>query len=187
MTVVSELDVARGFSRAKSTRSVISASFAVLVSVVLSAAAQHPTIEAWVSGRTLTRGVEWSNPALKLSGTIEAEQGQRLYLVEIRVGATDVAAELAAFRLAVGGGAEYVAVAAGGAANLLVPIDILVVGHEMMQILPVDGIIAVTRKSDTSVVVETTPRATLALLYDIPLNATVSALKLPDGTSRAIK
>jgi hypothetical protein len=57
----------------------------------------------------------------------------------------------------------------------------------MMQILPVDGIIAVTRHSATSVIVETTPKATLALIYEIPENASVTALKLPDGTSRAIK
>jgi hypothetical protein len=153
---------------------------------LLVTAAQHPTIEARVSGRTLSRGVEWSNAALKLKGTLEAEQGHRLYLVEIMIGATDVAAELDTFRLTADG-VEHVAIAAGGAANLLFPIDILVTGHEMMQILPVDGIIAVTRKSETSVIVETTPRATLALLYEIPINATVSALKFPDGTSRAVK
>src|SRR5262249_35654113 len=96
-------------SRAKATRAVICASFAVLLSVFSIAAAQHPTIEAWVSGRTLTRGVEWSNPALKLNGTIEAEQGHRLYLVEVRIGATDVAAELDTFRLAADG-VEHVAI-----------------------------------------------------------------------------
>jgi hypothetical protein len=159
---------------------------AVLLSLLSLAPAQHPLIEAWVSGRTLTRVVEWSNAALKLTGTIEAEQGRRLYLVEIRVGASDVAAELDTFRLTADG-VEHVAIAAGGAVNLLFPIDILVTGHEMMQILPVDGIIAVTRKSETSVIVETTPRATLALLYEIPVNATVTALKFPDGTARPVK
>jgi hypothetical protein len=163
-----------------------SGSCAVLFSVLLSAAAQHPLIEAWVSGSTLTRGVEWSNAALKLKGTIEAEPGRRLYLVEIRVGASDVAADIDTFRLTADG-VEHVAIAAGGGAKLLFPIDVLVTGHEMMQILPVDGIIALTRKSDTSVIVETTPRATLALLYEIPVNATVSAVKFPDGTSRAVK
>jgi hypothetical protein len=166
--------------------SALSAFSVVLLSALSIAAAQHPPIDARVTGKTLTRGVEWSNPSLKLTGTIEASPGHRLYLVEIAVGTSDVAAELNAFRLAVSG-AEYEAVAAGGGANLLFPVDILVVGHEMMQILPVDGIIAVTRKSATSVIVETTPRATLALLYDIPENASISALKLPDGTSRAIK
>jgi len=159
---------------------------AVFLSALSIAAAQHPPIDATVTGRTVTGSIAWSNPSLKLSGTLEAEPGQRLYLVEIAVGTSDVAAELAAFRLTVDA-AEYVAMAAGGAANLLFPIDVLVPGHEMMQILPVDGIISVTRNSETSVTVETTPRATLALLFEIPENASVRALKLPDGTTRPLK
>jgi len=166
--------------------SAVSACSAVIFCAVSIAAGQHPPIDATVTGKTVTGSIAWSDPSLKLSGALEAEPGHRLYLVEIAVGTSDVAAELAAFRLTVDG-AEYVAMAAGGGANLLVPIDILVPGHEMMQVLPVDGIIAVTRNSATSVTVETTPRATLALLYEIPENGSVGALKLPDGTTRAIK
>jgi hypothetical protein len=160
----------------------------IVLAVVLSiATGQHPPIDATVTGKTMGATVSYSNPAIGQSGTIEAAPGHQLYVVEIAVGTSDVAAELAAFRLAVDGGANYVAIAAGGGANLLYPIDKLAIGKELTQILPVDGIIAVTRNSATSVIVETTPKATLALLYDIPETASVSALLLPDGTSRALK
>jgi len=148
---------------------------------------QHPPIDTTVTGKAIAGAVAYSNPALPLSGRMEPSQGSRFYVVELAVGESDVAAELDTFRLVVAGGAEYVAVAAGGGANLLFPIDKLPMGREMTQILPIDGIIAVTRNSITSVIVETTPKATLALLYEIPEAASVSALKLPDGTSRAIK
>jgi hypothetical protein len=160
---------------------------AVAFAVLMIAAAQHPRIDATVTGKALGTSVAYSNPALRVSGTIEAMPGRRLYVVELAVGTSDVAAELAAFRLAVDGGAEYVAIAAGGGANLLFPVDKLAIGIETTQILPTDGIVAFTRYSATSLIIETTPRATLALLYDIPETASVTALKLPDGTSRSIK
>jgi hypothetical protein len=80
-----------------------------------------------------------------------------------------------------------VAIAAGGGPNLLFPIDKLPMGREMTQILRVEGIIAVTRNSATSVIVETTPKATLALLYEIPAGATSTGSKLPDGTSHPLR
>ena len=159
-----------------------------IVCVSIAATGQHPRIDAKVTlSKTMTGAVAYSNPALRLSGTIEASAGNRLYIVELAVGESDVAAEIAAFRLAVDGGAEYVAIAAGGGANLLFPIEKLPMGHEMTQILPTDGVVAITRHSDTSVIVETTPKATLALLYEIPETASVNALTLPDGTVRAIR
>lgn len=161
--------------------------FALAVSLSI-AIGQHPRIDAKVTvSKTMTGAVAYSNPALRISGTIEAAPGHRLYIVELAVGESDVAAELAAFRLAVDGGTEYVAFAAGGGGNLLFPIDKIPMGQEMTQILPTDGIIAVTRNSPTSVIVETTPHATLALLYEIPETASVNALKLPDGTARSLR
>lgn len=148
---------------------------------------QHPAIDATVTGRTVSGPVAYANPALRMSGTIEAPPGTRFFVVELAIGDSDVAAELDTFRLAVTGGAEYVAVAAGGGANLLIPVAKMQMGHEMTQILPSDGIIAVTRNSATSVIVETTPKATLALLYEIPEGASVAAIKLPDGTSHPLR
>jgi len=166
-----------------------SSAFCAVALLVASTAAtqQHPPIDATVTGKTIAGPLGYSNPALRLGGRMESSPGNRFYIVELAVGESDVAAELDTFRLVVSGGAEYVAVAAGGGANLLFPIDKLPMGREMTQILPNDGIIAVTRNSPTSVIVETTPKATLALLYDIPVAATVTVIKLPDGTSRAIR
>src|SRR5262245_23342048 len=118
---------------------------------------------------------------------MEPASGRRFYIVELAVGESDVEAELETFRLVAGGGVEFVAMAAGGGANLLFPIERLPMGREMTQILPVDGIIAVTRNSATSVLVETTPKATLALLYEIPADASIVAVKLPDGSTRSLR
>jgi len=156
--------------------------------LAIGAIAQHPRIDAKVTvNRTMTGAVSYSNPAMRLSGTIEAGQGNRLYIVEIAVGESDVAAELAAFPLVLESGAEFVAIAAGGGSDLLFPIDKIPFGREMTQILKVEGIIAVTRYSPTNVIVETTPKATLALLYEIPEAASVTALKLPDGSARSLR
>jgi hypothetical protein len=166
---------------------------AVAVSLVLLAAAslsvaQHPPIDAKVTLNKAVAGpIDFSNPAIRMRGTIEASAGNRLYIVEIAVGASDVAGELSAFPLVVDGGREFVAIAAGGGSDLLFPIDKLALGNEMTQILKVEGIIAVTRNSATSVVVETTPKATLALLYEIPETATAIAIRLPDGSVRSLR
>jgi len=149
-------------------------------------AQQHPLIDVTVTGKAIDGSVVYSNPALRMGGTLEPSPGRRFYVVELAVGESDVAAELDTFRLVVGG-AEYVAIAAGGGPNLLFPIDKLPMGREMTQILRVEGIIAVTRNSATSVIVETTPKATLALLYEIPEGTSVAAVKLPDGTTRVLR
>jgi hypothetical protein len=160
-----------------------------LVFAALSVAAvqQHPRMDVTVTGKTIDGEVGYSNPALRIGGTMQPSPGARFYVVELAVGESDVEAELDTFRLVVDGGVEFVAVAAGGGANLLFPIDKLPMGREMTQILPTDGMIAVTRNSTTSVIVETTPKATLTLLYEIPAAASVTAVKLPDGTSHSLR
>ena len=163
------------------------ASIVMLAAASLSVA-QQPAIDAKVTVNTGISGpIAFSNPAIQMRGTIEAAAGHWLYVVEIAVGASDVAGELSAFPLVIDGGRELVAIAAGGGSDLLFPIDRLALGNEMTQILKVEGIIAVTRHSATSVVVETTPKATLALLYEIPDTATPIAIKLPDGSVRSLR
>jgi hypothetical protein len=150
--------------------------------------AQHPPIDATVTvSKTISGAISYSNPAIQVKGTIEAKAGQRLFIVEIAVGASDVAGELAAFPLVIDGGREFIAIAAGGGTDLLFPMDKLAVGSEMTQILKVEGVMSVARHSTTNVIVETTPKATLALLYEIPEDATAIALKLPDGSQRALR
>ena len=160
----------------------------VLVTAAWPSIAQIRPIDAKVMiNKTIAGSIAYSNPAIQMRGTIEAAAGNRLYIVEIAVGASDVAGELAAFPLVIEGGREFVAIAAGGGTDLLFPIDRIAFGSEMTQFLKVEGIIAVARHSATNIIVETTPKATLALLYEIPEEATAVALKLPDGTERSLR
>ncbi|PYR02894.1 MAG: hypothetical protein DMF97_03335 [Acidobacteria bacterium] len=121
-----------------------------------------------------------------MSGTIEPRAGSLLQLIEIALGDTDVEAEAATFQLVTADDIRYAPIAVGGGAQLLFPLDRLPIGHEMTQILPVDGIIAVTRNSATTVTVEATSMATLAFLYEVPRDATVKTLTLPDGSALAL-
>ena len=160
---------------------------AMLAAASLSAA-QHPPIDAKITvSKTIAGLIAYSNPAIHVSGTIEAAAGNRLYIVELAIGASDVAAELASFPLVIEGGREFIAIAAGGGSDLLFPTNKMAPGTEMRQFLKVEGVIAVARNSATSIIVETTPKATLALLYEIPEDATAIALKLPDGTARSLR
>ena len=121
-----------------------------------------------------------------MSGTIEPRAGNFLQLIEIALGDTDVEAEAATFQLVTADAIRYDPIAVGGGAQLLFPLDRLPIGREMTQILPVDAIIAVTRNSATSVTVEATSMATLAFLYEVPRDATVKTLTLPDGSALAL-
>ena len=148
---------------------------------------QHPPIAARVTRvDRIRRPVEFSNPALRMSGTIEPRAGSLLQLIEIALGDTDVEAEAATFQLVTADDIRYAPIAVGGGAQLLFPLDRLPIGREMTQILPVDAIIAVTRNSATSVTVEATSMATLAFLYEVPHDATVKTLTLPDGSALAL-
>ena len=148
---------------------------------------QHPPIAARVTRVDRIRGpVEFSNPALRMSGTIEPRAGNLLQLIEMALGDTDVEAEAAAFQLVTADDIRYDPIAVGGGARLLFPLDRLPIGREMTQILPVQGIIAVTKNSASSVTVEATSMATLAFLYEVPHGATVKTLQLPDGSALAL-
>ena len=107
----------------------------VLVTAAWPSIAQHPPIDAKVTvNKTIAGAVAYSNPALQVSGTIEATAGHRLYIVEIAVGASDVAGELAAFPLVIEGGREVVAIAAGGGGDLLFPIEKIAIGASARKI-----------------------------------------------------
>jgi hypothetical protein len=147
----------------------------------------HPPIAAKVSHVDSVRGpVEFSNPALRIKGTIEPRAGNLLQMIEIVLGDTDVEAEASTFELVTADDNRYAPIAVGGGAKLLFPLDRLPIGDEMTQILPIDGMIAVTKNSATSVTVEATSMATLAFLYEVPRDATVKTLKLPDGSALAL-
>src|SRR5262245_13850705 len=55
---------------------------------------QHPAIDARVTGRAIDGTIAYSNPALRIAGTLAPAPGRRFYLVELAVGESDVEAEL---------------------------------------------------------------------------------------------
>jgi len=143
----------------------------------------EPEIDARVTRVTSVAGaVAFDNPALQLKGSIAATAAHRLQIVEIVLGETAVYAELAAFRLVSAAGEEYAPVAVGGRPDTLFPTARLPLEQEVGQILPSDAVLAVTRHGDVSVTLEAGPKATLAFLYDIPQEAAVVSLRLPDRT-----
>jgi hypothetical protein len=153
------------------------------VAVWLAAAGQHEPIGATVrSVERVAASFPFSNPVLGLKGTIDPAAGHRLQIVEIALAATPVYAELDTFRLVTTDDREYAPIAVGGASHSMFPVDRLPLGREVGEVLPTDAFLAMTRNSATSVVLDAGPQATLAFLYELPQNAIMKALKLPDGS-----
>jgi hypothetical protein len=141
-----------------------------------------PSLDARVTRVTaIAAGIAFDNPALQLKGTIAPTADHRLQVVEVAIGDTPVYSELATFRLIAADGGEFAPIAVGGRADTLFPTARLPLEQEVGQILPSDAILAVTRHGDVSVTLEAGPQATLAFLFDIPREAAVVSLKLPDG------
>jgi hypothetical protein len=129
----------------------------------------------------LVAPLAWANPSLDAKGTVSPASGHRLHIVVLAIGATPVDAEVGAFALLAANGITYAPIGVGGGAQLIVPLDRLPIGQEVGQILPTDAIVAVMRNSTASVTLEAGPMATIALLFDVPVNAIVTSLRLPDG------
>lgn len=150
-------------------------------------AAQRMSASATVtSSQRATEPLAFSNPSLHLSGTIRPRPGHRLHLIVISTGDVDINADVRRFALISVGGARYEPIAVGGGADLIFPLASLPLGREIGQILAADAIVATTRRSSTSVVLEAGPRATLAFVYELPQDASLRSLRLPDGSELAL-
>ena len=134
----------------------------------------------------LTEPLAYANPSLNLKGTVSPAPGRRLDIVVLALGATPVEAEVGAFALLAAGGLAYAPIGVGGGADLMFPLDRLPIGREVGQILPTDAIVAVMRNSSSSVTLEAGPKATIALLFEVPANAVVTSLRLPGGSLLAV-
>ena len=128
----------------------------------------------------------WDNPALHAKGTIAPAPGYRLQIVEIAVGRDGFDGDVAGFALLAGGGRAFAPVAIGSAANAMFPLERLAIGQEAGEILRSNAIVAVKRRSASRVTIEAGPRATVALLFELPLASIVTALRLPDGALRKL-
>jgi hypothetical protein len=129
-----------------------------------------------------TQPLFFSNPMLKVSGTIRPIPGHRLDLVVITLGDMPIDADLRQFTLISTDGVTHEPIAAGGGPDLIFPIDSLELGREVGQILPSDAQVLMKRISTTSVTLEADPHATLAFVFQLPERAVLRALRLPDGS-----
>jgi len=136
--------------------------------------------------RRATEPLPFSNPALKLSGTIRAIPGHRLDLVVITLADLPIDAETRQFTLISTDGVAYEPIAAGGGPDLIFPIDTLPLGREMGQILPSDAQVLMKRTSATHVLLGADPRATLAFVFQLPQRSAARALRLPNGSELAL-
>ena len=157
--------------------------------MVLTASVQTP---APSQGATLalvqraTKPLPFSNPALKMSGTNRPIPGHRLDHVVITLGDAPIEADIRQFALVSTDGVSYEPIAAGGGADLIMPIDSLPLGREIGQILPSDAEVLMKRTSATNVLLEADPGATLAFVFQVPARSATRAFRLPDGSELAV-
>jgi hypothetical protein len=138
------------------------------------------------SSRIVTEPLAFFNPALNLKGTIRPMPGDGLQMVVITLGEEPIVAEVRRFKLVSASGARYEPIAVGGGADLILPLDVLPAGQGVGQILPSDAIVALTRTSSSSVMLEAEARATLAFVFELPEGAVARCLRLPDGRELAV-
>jgi hypothetical protein len=133
-----------------------------------------------------TEPIAFSNPLVKVGGTIRPIPGNRLDLIVVTVGDLPIETDIRAFALVAADGATYEPIAAGGGADLIFPIESLELGREMGQILPSDAEVLMKRTSIASVTLEADPGAPLAFVFQLPERAVTRSLRLPGGGELAL-
>jgi hypothetical protein len=136
---------------------------------------------ALVSGHDVLGVLPFAVPLLRVSGVLTPSPGHRLFVVALRVGEEPIEADdISRFLLVTSAGARG-PIGAGASERTIVPFDRLPVGREVGEILPSDAMLVLTRSTEARVTLEVGPQGTVAFLYDVPLTASVRALRLPDG------
>jgi hypothetical protein len=136
--------------------------------------------------RRATEPLAFSNPLVKVRGTIRPIPGNRLDLIVVTVGDAPIETDIRSFALVAADGTTYEPIAAGGGADLIIPIESLELGREMGQILPTDAEVLMKRTSTTSVTLEADPGAPLAFVFQLPERAVTRSLRLPGGGELAL-
>lgn len=162
-----------------------SAAAAVLAASIGCALAAQP-VATLTLVRRATEPLPFSNPLVKVSGTIRPIPGSRLDLIVVTVGDMPIETDIRSFALVTVDGTVYEPIAAGGGPDLIFPIESLELGREMGQILPSDAEVLMKRISTTSVTLEADPTATLAFVFQLPERASARALRLPGGGELAL-
>jgi hypothetical protein len=155
--------------------------FTLAALLVLALPLSSQSFAAQVSARRELGGsLAFEVPSLHVSGTLIAAAGNRLVAVTMALGEEPIETEVRRFVLVTSGGG-YEPIGAGASAESLIPLDRIPLNKEVGVILPTDAIVALTRQSAASVILEVGPRGAVALLYEVPKDATVRSLRLPDG------
>ncbi len=151
--------------------------------------------------KTHTRPLKFSAPSLGLTGEISPGPGRTLLSVEVTVG-TKVMGDIAAFRLMDSSENEHSPIGVGvergdmtgavlskiAASDTILPLDRLQVGAYLITGLASgEGAVVVARKTKEAVTIDSPPTGVIALLYEIPPDASPKAVKLPDGTLLPMK
>jgi hypothetical protein len=139
-----------------------------------------------VSSRDVAGPLPFEIPVLqRLNGTISPSAGHRLHIVTIAVDEEGLFADVREFTLVTSRGASK-AIGAGWNGDSIIPFDRIPLGREVGQVLPSDTLLALNRTSSSHVTIELGARGTIAFLFEVPLDARVRALRLPDGRELAV-
>ena len=157
----------------------VPSALAVILTIGLSLSSQSFAVQMTAS-HDAADALPFEIPSLRVKGTVRPATGNRLHIVSVTLGEEPLETDVRRFVLVTTTG-TYEPIGAGGSAVLIIPLDRVPVDKEVGEILPSDAIVALTRRSSTSVTLEAGPRATLAFLYELPLASSVRALRLPDG------
>jgi hypothetical protein len=162
----------------------ISLTVAVILAIGLSLSSQSFAAQVTYS-RDVVDTLPFEIPTLqRMKGTIRPSPGHRLHIVAIVLGDESIAADVRRFTLVTSRGITQ-AIGAGSG-DSLVPFDRIPVGQEVGQVLPSDALLVLTRTSTTNVMLELGPRGAIAFLFDVPLDATMRVLRMPDGRELAL-
>ena len=159
--------------------------FTIAVMLVLGLPLSSQSFAAQVSARREIGGaLAFEVPSLHVSGTLIAAAGNRLIALTLTLGDEPIETEVRRFVLVTSSG-RYEPIGAGASAESLIPLDRIPLNKEVGVILPTDAIVALTRESAASVILEVGPRGTVTFLYEVPQGATIRSLRLPDGRELA--
>ena len=164
----------------------LSGALAVLLAVAVAVSAQP--VAAHVTGnRDVLDALPFELPTQQhLKGKIRSSPGHRLHVVSLVLGDEPVFADVRKFTLITSRGVAA-AVGAGGTGDSMIPFESIPVGQEIGQVLPTDAMLALTRTSPTTVMLELGPHGTIAFLFEVLVDAEVRALRLPDGRELPLK
>ena len=155
--------------------------FTLAVLLVLGLPLSSQSFAAHVSARReIGAALDFEVPSLHVKGTLIAAAGNRFVALTMTLGEEPIETEVRRFVLVASSG-RYEPIAAGPSAQSLIPLDRIPLNKEVGVILPTDAIVALTRQSAASVILEVGPKGAVAFLFEVPKDATIRSLRLPDG------